>query len=299
VVCAKSNTARPELDIDDNDPNDYRNIEVEPLGALNVQLYASAGASSYHFEALGYKPGTTTLVTRKAGQPFSVYNHDFYSDELFFAELLTGVDHDAGVVWPRLKGTRNGHSYWYMCRVPQVIRDVVNYCDPGPDCYYRLPWAAGDTYKVWQGNNGSLSHKGSQKYAFDFGMPAGEVIYAARGGTVTFVEESQTENCNTFAGEDWCPANELLIEHQDGTVSQYAHMPEEGVIVDEGDVVKRGYAVAVVGDTGNATEPHLHFDVLESSQSQTILIRLEAKVGGKLKKCLVPNKGDKVTSTNV
>jgi murein DD-endopeptidase MepM/ murein hydrolase activator NlpD len=296
---------KSELDLDDHDPNDYRNVKVQPLTALNVQIIASADASDYHFEALGYKPGTDDVVKRVAGQAFSIYHHDFYSSYLLFPEESTGVDHDAGLMWPRLKGTRNGHSYWYMCRVPEVIKDVVDYCDPGPNCYYRLPWNGGDAFKVSQGNNTTFTHKGWGKYAFDFDMPSNETIQAARGGTVTFVEESLSQNCDPALDEDpddpegWCPGNELRIKHQDGTFSRYIHMPEDGVFVDVGDEVKRGDEIADVGNTGYSTDPHLHFEVFRAGQAETTFIRFEAKVGGKIVDCLVPKTDATVTSTNL
>src|SRR5205823_8419295 len=73
---------------------------------------------------------------------------------------------------------------------------------------YRLPWGCGETFDTSQGNDGDLcgfaggDHVGIQAFAFDFAMPRGTPILAARAGVVTLALEE------THAGErcfDGCP----------------------------------------------------------------------------------------------
>jgi hypothetical protein len=51
---------------------------------------------------------------------------------------------------------------------------------------------------------------------------------------------------------DPCPfdANVVVIEHQDGTVAIYAHLPQNGARVAEEDYVRRGHPIGLVGNTG-------------------------------------------------
>jgi murein DD-endopeptidase MepM/ murein hydrolase activator NlpD len=52
-------------------------------------------------------------------------------------------------------------------------------------------------HTVGQGNNNaSGSHNGGQSWAFDFGLPAGTEIRAARGGTVEWLQENLTATYN-------------------------------------------------------------------------------------------------------
>lgn len=51
----------------------------------------------------------------------------------------------------------------------------------------------------------------------------------------------------------------VVVDHGAGLSSLYAHASR--VLVDEGDRVRRGQAIALVGATGNATGPHLHFEL--------------------------------------
>jgi len=53
--------------------------------------------------------------------------------------------------------------------------------------------------------------------------------------------------------------NHCIIDHGDGTQTLYAHASEIRLV--EGDTVNKGQIVGLIGDTGNTTAPHLHFEV--------------------------------------
>jgi murein DD-endopeptidase MepM/ murein hydrolase activator NlpD len=55
--------------------------------------------------------------------------------------------------------------------------------------------------------------------------------------------------------------NIVDIDHDNGLTSRYAHLSKSMVRV--GDVVMKGQNIALVGATGRATGPHLHFEVRE------------------------------------
>lgn len=82
----------------------------------------------------------------------------------------------------------------------------------------------------------------------DFSAEPGTPIAAAAGGMVT------------SAG--WHPqyGNLLEIDHGNGLTTRYAHT--QRILVKVGDLIKRGQQVALVGNTGRSTGPHLHFEVL-------------------------------------
>jgi murein DD-endopeptidase MepM/ murein hydrolase activator NlpD len=82
----------------------------------------------------------------------------------------------------------------------------------------------------------------------DFSAEPGSPIAAAAGGVVRSI--------------DFHPqyGNLLEIDHGNGLTTRYAHT--QRILVKVGDLVKRGQQVALVGNTGRSTGPHLHFEVL-------------------------------------
>lgn len=122
---------------------------------------------------------------------------------------------------------------------------------------YNLPFAAGDSHQVSQGNCSSVSHFGAQRYAYDFVMDIGTTIVATRAGQVIEIEES-------FANGNGCPNdNHVYIQHNDGSVAGYIHLTKEGVSVAVGDSVTQGQTIGSSGNTGCSSSPHLHFVVFK------------------------------------
>lgn len=67
----------------------------------------------------------------------------------------------------------------------------------------------------------------------------------------------------------------LLIDHGNGKITRYAHCSR--LLVSKGDSVTRGQKIAEVGDTGNVTGPHLHFEVYDDGKRYDPLKYLDPK----------------------
>ena len=67
-------------------------------------------------------------------------------------------------------------------------------------------------------------------------------------------------------GYDPQRGNYLVLDHGDGLTTVYAHCQE--VLVTQGNAVTRGQGIALMGSTGMATGPHLHFEVRQNGEAQ-------------------------------
>ena len=133
---------------------------------------------------------------------FEAQDQTYFGQGLRLAALAIEGNHYAGV-WQTGTGTQwVSHS---RCWVDFKTEDqayfgqglrlgFVKMQDQAIGAYH-YPWKGGDLHTVAQGNNSPppASHNGSQAYAFDFTMPVGTQIRAARAGTVEWLQENLTE----------------------------------------------------------------------------------------------------------
>ncbi len=103
------------------------------------------------------------------------------------------------------------------------------------------------------------------QFAYDFLMPINSSVVAARAGEVILVEERFVDGNRTNGQENF-----INIRHTDGTIAGYVHLTQNGALVQVGDTVQQGDAIALSGDTGNSSAPHLHFHVQGCSGCSTI-----------------------------
>ncbi|MER5744190.1 M23 family metallopeptidase [Streptomyces sp. NPDC059913] len=100
------------------------------------------------------------------------------------------------------------------------------------------------------GNDGSRwAHKHSGQ---DFAVPIGTRVEAAHSGVVVKAGPNG-------GGDGPAYGNAVVIKHSNGTYSQYAHLSRIDVRI--GDAVRTGERIALSGNTGNSSGPHLHFEI--------------------------------------
>lgn len=90
----------------------------------------------------------------------------------------------------------------------------------------------------------------------------GSSIYAAAGGTVTYVNNTCPSQGRGYG--DSCGGamgNEVVIDHGNGYVTRYGHL-HQTVLVRVGQTVSRGDRIGYMGNSGSSTGAHLHFEVL-------------------------------------
>ncbi len=120
----------------------------------------------------------------------------------------------------------------------------------GSGCYYWPLKNGSGTITSKFGNRkaptqgASTNHKG-----LDIGVPEGTEIVATIPGTVT--------RAGTVDGFGYA----VYIDHGNDMVSKYGHIRADGIKVKVGDKISQGQVIALSGNTGISTGPHLHFQL--------------------------------------
>jgi biotin carboxyl carrier protein len=95
----------------------------------------------------------------------------------------------------------------------------------------------------------------------------GADVLAVAAGTIAETSDGAAENVPTqpLPPPDIATAagNHVVLALDDGRFALYAHLQTGSVRVHPGDRVRRGDVLGLVGNTGNSTEPHLHFHVMD------------------------------------
>lgn len=161
-----------------------------------------------------------------------------------------------------------------------------------PQCHYSLPFE-GEWLVVNGGVDKETSHSWnmcSQRYAYDFFITDIEgksystnrkeltdyycykaPVLAPADGIVMKIVEKYDDTPIGEVGEVDCAApdvrgNHIIIQHNKHEYSMIAHLLEGSICVKPGDNVKRGEKIALCGNSGNTSEPHIHFQ-LQSGKS--------------------------------
>ena len=111
------------------------------------------------------------------------------------------------------------------------------------------------------GPRGETHHDG-----IDIAAPVGTPIRAARGGRVLYSDELRGYG------------NLLIIDHGEGYATVYAHNRVNDV--GTGAVVKQGDVVAEVGESGDSSQPNLHFEVRQDNVARNPVYYLPARGAG-------------------
>lgn len=130
----------------------------------------------------------------------------------------------------------------------KLEHDVLDNVDK--DCIYLFPVL----------NSSEITQEYSTEHkAIDIAASSGSPVYAAEDGTVSYVQiwdgSYDTTGMMSYG-------HMVEIRHADGNTTLYAHLSE--INVQQGKKVVRGQRIGRVGSTGNATGPHLHFEVITS-----------------------------------
>jgi len=122
---------------------------------------------------------------------------------------------------------------------------------------YCLPYVEGNMFSLSQSYCSPPPGSHQKRFAYDFLMPEGTEIIASRAGEVVELREHWPSDNRTGGHE-----NMVSLLHDDGTISLYLHLQQNGVDVELGDNVVKGGHLGWSGKSGDTNgQEHLHFQV--------------------------------------
>ncbi|MFX1706870.1 peptidoglycan DD-metalloendopeptidase family protein [Chitinophaga sp. CC14] len=144
-----------------------------------------------------------------------------------------------------------------------------------------------------EGRSFRTSGKTNEDY-YAFGQP----IIAPCDGEVVWAVDGVKDNVPGELNPMYVPGNAVLLKTQNKEYVFFAHFKQNSIKVKQGDQIKQGQLIGLCGNSGNSSEPHLHFhlqNVENLNQATGVKCYFEKlEVNGLLKTDYSPIKGDKI-----
>jgi murein DD-endopeptidase MepM/ murein hydrolase activator NlpD len=106
---------------------------------------------------------------------------------------------------------------------------------------------------ITRGFGDTAPNGGGPHLGVDFAAAEGTPIHATAPGEVVEIYNDE------YLGKT------LVVKHSLGFTTRFGHCAQ--VLVAKGDHVERGQAIALVGNTGRSTAPHLHYEVIKNGKT--------------------------------
>jgi murein DD-endopeptidase MepM/ murein hydrolase activator NlpD len=123
--------------------------------------------------------------------------------------------------------------------------------------------AQGEIYRKYGFVEHPLLHTTRLHAGIDYRGPLGQPVIAAEAGTIV------------TASREGGYGNYIRIDHGNGLQTSYSHLTRIGAR--EGQCISKGEVIGTIGQTGLATEPHLHFEILKDTRFVDPLALLPAR----------------------
>ncbi len=169
-----------------------------------------------------------------------VDNDDWYTTESVVRQEASLGHHEVTALVTRKNGKEEGREIIAETVMTEAVPQIIERGTKTPPTYMKP--LSGGRYTSGFGRRWGRMHKG-----VDWACPTGTAIMASCGGVVT-----QT---GWYGGYGKC----ITIRHPDGRQTRYAHLSK--ILVRSGQSVKQGEKIALSGNTGRSTGPHVHFEI--------------------------------------
>lgn len=146
-------------------------------------------------------------------------------------------------------------------------------------------------------NEKNLSYKSTGQTNEDYYV-FGQEIIAPAAGEVVQVVDGVKDNVPGVMNPLYVPGNTVIIKTANDEYLFFAHFKQSSIVVKQGQQVKQGELLGLCGNSGNSSEPHLHFQIQNvENMSQATAAKAffeEILVNGEIRNDYSPIKGEKI-----
>lgn len=240
--------------------------EVQPGDTLSV----IANSRGYYVdEVLALNPGLTRDATLHLGDEIvisvpepelsvltteqSTYEEDYdaetqyiendswYTTQQVVRQEAVPGHHEVTVLTTSRNGAETSREMVSENVITEPVPEIIEKGTQTPPTYIK-PITGGTLTSTFKWRWGRM-HKG-----IDWAVPKGTAVRASCGGTVV------------SAGWSGGYGNCITIRHPDGKQTRYGHLSK--ILVSAGQKVDQGQKIALSGNTGRSTGPHVHFEII-------------------------------------
>ncbi len=170
-----------------------------------------------------------------------IENDSWYTTQQVVRQEAVPGHHEVTVLTTSKNGTETSREMVSENVITEPVPEIIEKGTQTPPTYMK-PVTGGTLTSTFKWRWGRM-HKG-----IDWAVPTGTAVRASCGGTVV------------SAGWSGGYGNCITIRHPDGKQTRYGHLSK--ILVSAGQKVDQGQKIALSGNTGRSTGPHVHFEIL-------------------------------------
>ncbi|WP_243732432.1 DUF3887 domain-containing protein [Pedobacter metabolipauper] len=154
-----------------------------------------------------------------------------------------------------------------------------------------------NAFDIIMTNSANKSFKSNGKTNEDY-YAFGQQILSPCDGEIVVAVDGIKDNIPGVANPLYIPGNSILLKTKNNEFVFLAHFKQNSIQVKQGDLVKQGQVLGLCGNSGNSSEPHLHFhlqnvdDLLQATGIKCYFEKID--VNGTTKMNYSPIKGDRI-----
>lgn len=180
------------------------------------------------------------------GEVEYIYNDSWYTTKSVVLQEEEAGYHEVTAMITKQNGTEQSREIISEVVLKEPVCKKIEVGTQTPPTYIK-PLSGGRQTSGYGRRKAPTKGASTNHRAIDWATPTGTAIWASCGGTVS------------VAGWQSGYGYVVYINHPDGNQTRYGHLSK--ILVSAGQKVKQGQKIALSGNTGRSTGPHLHFEL--------------------------------------